>query len=210
VSAAAAGFVIQRGFPEAQRARAAELFWEAFSGKLGKIMRPEDKALVWIQQVLDPDFAISAVDETGNLLGLAGFKTSKGALVGGGLDDLAASYGWAGALWRGLLLSVLERDVDPDLLLMDGIFVAGEARGRGVGTALLDAIVEEARAQGKTGVRLDVIDTNPRAQALYERSGFKGVGTEETGMFAGLFGFRSVLRMERRLDQSPSNSAVER
>jgi len=210
MSAAAAGFALQKGFPETQRARAAELFWQAFSGKLGKVMKPEDKALAWVENVLDPDFAISAVDGTGTLLGLAGYKTHEGALVGGDLSDLAKACGWAGALWRGLLLSVLDRDVEKQLLLMDGIFVAGEARGRGVGTALLDAIVEEARAQGKAGVRLDVIDTNPKAKALYERTGFEGVGTEETGLFAGLFGFRSSLRMEKRFDQSPSNSAVDR
>ncbi|GGB40752.1 molybdopterin-guanine dinucleotide biosynthesis protein MobC [Roseibium aquae] len=204
------GFAIQRGFSEAHRDDTAVLFWQAFSGKLGKILAPHDRALEWLRRILDPAFAISAVDESGDLLGLAGFKTSEGALAGGSLADLAGVYGWTGALWRGALLSVTDRDVNPDLLLMDGIFVADHARGRGVGTALLDAIVEEARKRGKSGVRLDVIDTNPRAQALYERRGFVGVSTEETGIFAGLFGFCSALRMERRFAQSPSNSAVDR
>ena len=46
------------------------------------------------------------------------------------------------------------------------------ARGQGVGTALLKAIIAEGRRRGYAEVRLDVIDTNPRATALYERIGF--------------------------------------
>jgi len=42
----------------------------------------------------------------------------------------------------------------------------------GVGSALLDAVAREAQARGLKEVRLDVIDSNPRAKALYTRKGF--------------------------------------
>jgi ribosomal protein S18 acetylase RimI-like enzyme len=190
-------FEIVKGFPVDQRAVAASLFWQAFSDKLGKVLAPEDKALALICRLLSPDYAISAISNDGRLLGMAGFKTADGALVGGGLADMTAVYGMAGGLWRGLLLDLLEREPEPDQLLMDGIFVSAEARGLGIGTVLLNAICETAATRGYTKVRLDVIDTNPRARALYERFGFMATKTEGTGPLKYMFGFSAATRMEK-------------
>ena len=139
---------ITTGIPEANRAEVAALYWEAFGEKLGFVLGPKYRALIFITSVLRSDHGICAHDERGRLLGVAGFKTSQGALVGGDFKDLRRVYGWVGATIRILLLAVLERDVENERFLMDGIFVAPEARGQGVGTALLDAICEEARVRG--------------------------------------------------------------
>lgn len=56
------------------------------------------------------------------------------------------------------------------------IAVAPEYQGRGVGTALLAALLEEAAARGCREVFLDVRADNDRARALYERFGFEAVG----------------------------------
>lgn len=190
---------IRHGFSEDHRDEAAALFWEAFSGKLGKILRPEEKALHLVREILDPDFAFSAVSRDGELLGLAGFKTSVGGFSGGDLSDLTSTYGLFGGLWRGVVLELFERPLKRDELLMDGIFVHPDARGKGVGTLLLDAIVDEARHRSLSSVRLDVIDANPRARALYERVGFVAGATEETGFLADFLGFRSATTMIRTL-----------
>ncbi len=71
-----------------------------------------------------------------------------------------------------MILSVLERDLKPGVFQLDGICVATEARGQGVGTLLLRAIKDEAQGLGMHEVQLDVIDTNPRARILDEREGF--------------------------------------
>lgn len=188
------------GFPEDQRAQAARLFWEAFRGKLAPVMRPEDRALRFLQSVADPRHAICALDETGAVVGLAGYKTNRGAFIGGSLSDLSAAYGGFGGLWRGLALSCLERDLQPDELQMDGIFVDARARGRGVGTALLRAICVKGRALGFGSVRLDVIDTNPRARALYEREGFEARETQDLGLLRHVFRFNSATKMVRSLN----------
>lgn len=191
---------IQYGLADHHRDDAAALFWDAFSGKLGKVMRPREKALTFLARVIDPDHAVSAVDPSGRLLGVAGFKTAKGAFVGGGLADLAQIYGWIGALWRGMLLALLERDVTPGQLLMDGIFVRADARGMGVGSALLDAVGAEAVRRGCASVRLDVIDTNPRARALYERKGFRPIQTTTMGPLRLIFGFSAATTLVRPVD----------
>ncbi|GGX62421.1 GNAT family N-acetyltransferase [Streptomyces anandii] len=62
-----------------------------------------------------------------------------------------------------------------------GLAVAGEARGRGVGRALLRAAVEEARRQGARRISLRVLGHNTPARRLYESEGFvvEGVQPEE-------------------------------
>ncbi|WP_299353941.1 GNAT family N-acetyltransferase [uncultured Shimia sp.] len=188
-------FTIHRGFEPEQSEHVARLYWTAFASKLTKLMGPDDKGISFFTSVVDPEFALTAIGAGGEVLGVAGFKTSEGGLAGGDLRDLAKVYGWVGAIWRGLLLSVLERDLADNSLLMDGICVSETARGQGVGTALLAAIKEEACARGLQDVRLDVIDTNPRARALYERQGFTAGETQYLGPLRYIFGFRSSVAM---------------
>jgi len=194
----AGGIKIQSGFPPHLKRQAAELYFAAFEGKIGGILGRDGRGVRFVERVINPDHAISAVSDDGAvLLGIAGFKTSQGALVGGELSDLAAIYDWFGAIWRAIPLSLLERSLEDDVLLMDGIAVADGQRGKGIGTKLLNAIFKEAAVRKKTRIRLDVIDTNPKAKALYERLGFIALETEELGPLRHLFGFRSATKMER-------------
>ena len=135
------------------RLLAARGYWRAFSRKLRYPLGPEARAVAFIERVIDPGHAISAVSNDGAFLGVAGLKTPDGAFVGGSFKDLVTAYGWIGAALRGVLISVLERDCAPDTLLMDGIFVEPEARGRGVGTALLLGIEDRALTKGLRRVR---------------------------------------------------------
>lgn len=186
---------ISSGFAPCERAQVAALYWDAFGAKLGRVMWPQDKALAFITAVVDPRHAICARDDTGAILGVAGFKTMNGALVDGTLRDLARVYGVWGSLWRAAVLQMLQRDTDNQRFLMDGIFVAPAARGRGVGTALLDGVIAAAAAHGYARVRLDVVDVNPRARALYARHGFVATDTQQIGVLRHIFAFRSATTM---------------
>jgi GNAT superfamily N-acetyltransferase len=187
------------GIPHANRGEAAALYWEAFGEKLGFVLGPKYRALMFITSVLRADHGICVHDERGRLIGVAGFKTAQGALVGGNFTDLRRVYGWVGASIRTLLLAALERGTENDRFLMDGIFVAAEARGRGVGTALLEAVYDEAKRRGYRQVRLDVIDTNPRARALYLHEGFEEVATHKLGLLRHAFGFSAATTMVRNV-----------
>jgi len=57
------------------------------------------------------------------------------------------------------------------------MYVRNEARGSGLGAALVEAILAEAGAQGLEQVLLTVSAGNP-AQQLYERAGFEVYGRE--------------------------------
>ena len=54
--------------------------------------------------------------------------------------------------------------------------VAPTAQGRGVGRALLGALLEEARARAATAVLLEVRADNAPALALYASAGFERIG----------------------------------
>lgn len=188
-------FTLSNGFTDAQRGDVARLYWHAFHAKLGRLLGPDEKALAFFAQIMSPDFAIVALDAHQHIIGVAGFKTAKGALTSGGLRDIAMHYGWLGTAWRAPMLALLERDLAEDTLLMDGICVDASARGMGVGTALLHAIKAEATARCLRHVRLDVIDINPRARALYTREGFIAGEPEHLGPLRLLFGFSSATPM---------------
>ncbi|GHA83880.1 GNAT family N-acetyltransferase [Streptomyces termitum] len=55
---------------------------------------------------------------------------------------------------------------------IQGLAVAAEARGQGVGRALLRAALAKARADGATRITLRVLGHNVPARALYEAEGF--------------------------------------
>lgn len=59
------------------------------------------------------------------------------------------------------------------------MYVTPDARGTGVGQALVEAAVEWSRARGFTEVRLDVGDWNTHAAALYRRCGFAPTGRRD-------------------------------
>jgi ribosomal protein S18 acetylase RimI-like enzyme len=190
-------FVIATGLTDDHRIIAADLYWDAFGSKLGKLMGPSEKAKQFFAANFDETHALSAYAPGGELLGIAGFKTQEGAFLGGGLSDLMAVYGPFGALWRAPLLDLLERDLEDDVLLMDGICVAETARGMGVGSALLEAVCNEAQVRRLGDVRLDVIDTNIRAHALYVRKGFVEKSVTQLGPLSWFFGFSSATTMIR-------------
>jgi ribosomal protein S18 acetylase RimI-like enzyme len=186
---------VSLGLPPSLRDQAVLIYWQAFGGKLGRVMGPDTRAHAFLARVMQADHVLVARDETGALLGLAGFKTPQGSFAGGSWADMQAIYGLAGLAWRLPLLALLSREVDNDRFLLDGICVAPASRGLGVGSALMAAIEDEARARGYAYVRLDVIDTNWRARALYERLGYMRVNRMPLGPLRHVFGFDAAVTM---------------
>ena len=191
---------IQRGFPDSTRRAAALLFDAAFATKLRAAI-PDAAARV---SVLVDGFrpAQSIAGMSGEeLVGLAGFNDGGGSFTGGtSFGLLRDKLGFFGAVRAVTVLALLERKLKPGELLMDGIVVRADSRGRGIGTRLFAELESLARDGGKNRIRLDVVDTNPAARRLYERLGFEAVKTERVPFFARSFGFSAATTMLKRLD----------
>jgi phosphinothricin acetyltransferase len=77
------------------------------------------------------------------------------------------------------------------------VYVAGNKRGRGIGRALLDALVESADAAGIWTIQTSVFPENDASLKLHERAGFRVVGRRER--IARLRGeWRDTIVLERR------------
>lgn len=191
------GYTIRLGLPPGTRPAALRLYWAAFGPKLGRVLGPEPCALAFLDRAMRGDHCLAAVAHDGRLLGIAGFRTDLGSFAGGSPADLHAVYGWAGGFWRARLLGMLGDAGEGRQFLLDGLCVLPEARGQGVGRALIAAICAEAARRGHDTVRLDVVDTNLRARALYERLGFRAVRTARIGLLRHVFRFSAATTMVR-------------
>ena len=189
--------MIVHGLPQGYEHEAAALYWQAFGEKLGKLLGPEARGTAFFAQTLNHSSVLAAM-QGDQLLGIAAFKAGGAGFSDAGIGDLFRHYG-LGALWRLVPLSILERDAPDGILQMDGICVSAEARGKGIGTELLNTLFLHAKSLGFTGVTLDVIDKNPRAKALYENLGFEATGVESTSILRPLLGFSTATRMVKPL-----------
>jgi len=80
------------------------------------------------------------------------------------------------------------------------IYIADSARGRGVGTGLLRALVEASEQAGFWTLQTAIFPENETSISLHERHGFRVVGTRERlGQHHGRW--RDVVLMERRSPQ---------
>jgi ribosomal protein S18 acetylase RimI-like enzyme len=66
-----------------------------------------------------------------------------------------------------------------------GMYVAPEFAGRGIGRALVDALLGQARADGIELIVLTVTENNSKAAQLYERCGFRSFGIEPHAIKTG-------------------------
>jgi ribosomal protein S18 acetylase RimI-like enzyme len=78
-----------------------------------------------------------------------------------------------------------------------GMYVAPEARGQGIGAALIEAVIEHASGVVEQ-LRLGVVDANLAAIRLYQEHGFETYGTEMRALKTDT-GYSNELLMALRL-----------
>jgi L-amino acid N-acyltransferase YncA len=101
-----------------------------------------------------------------------------------------AVLGWAA------LVPVSERCVYGGVV-ENSVYVAASAQRRGLGGALLDALVDSTEAAGIWTIQTGIFPENEASVRLHERAGFRVVGRRERlGKLDGVW--RDVLLLERR------------
>lgn len=123
-------------------------------------------------------FTVAIIND--QVVGIAGFYSGKDylRLNLGGAWNVLRFYGFRNTVEVGQRSDQLEAIVprpEADAGFINQVGVQEEFRGCGVGTALIQHLIEQARRKRLRKCVLDVAMTNPRAQALYERLDFKVV-----------------------------------
>jgi len=120
--------------------------------------------------------ALVALDDNGEVAGVCV------SYDGADLHRLRERFFEAARMMLGKEMEGMADETSPDEYYLDTVAVAPAWRGKGIGSRLLMASVEKARAAGKpAGLLVDYI--NPKAEALYRSLGFKYVGDRP---FAGV------------------------
>ena len=185
-----------RGIPEAMRQEAAQLYDDAFGEKFAVAISSRSSRIELLATSLVLEYACAAICDE-QLVGLAGFHVDGHSLTGGlNYQKLISHLGFFKGNWAALIFSIYERKQQNGELLMDGIAVRSDKRGKGIGTKLLEEIKHCASEKGMERIRLEVIDTNPQARQLYERNGFVATETSHFGFLRSILGFGASTTME--------------
>ena len=150
---------------------AVSLYLSALKDKLVPIFGSEKRAQKALRNGIVKDNCLAAIYRQ-RVVGILGIQTDKGSFLNPTLKTLVMEYGMLGGLFRLGGLAVLHHPSAPDELYVDGVGVVDDMREKGIGSRLFDLLERIALKKGIRMISLEVIDTNHRAKALYERLGF--------------------------------------
>lgn len=189
---------IDLGFDESERERIGALYWEAFRRKLRPAFAGDAEGLRVIRATMRSDRMLVARSDDG-VVGVCGFYERGTGAADLSWTSVRRHLSFGRAVRAMLLLGILARTEQPGALMLDGICVDADQRGAGIGTLLLGGAERHARSQGLTSVRLSVIDSNPRARALYVRRGFVPIESGALGVLGFVYGFDRYTVLSKEL-----------
>lgn len=177
-------FRVQRGLPCACAGDAAALYWRHFGHQIQWLPTTQAQGEALVRALFRPGHALiarSGPGPGGHLIGMAGLRDAGGGLLS---DDRAAFLGVFGrragwlrqrsATWRGAGASTAA-------MVLDGVVVAPEWRGRGVARMLVAAAEHAARRAGHRSLRVEVEAGNHAAMAAWIALGFRPIGRARLG-----------------------------
>jgi GNAT superfamily N-acetyltransferase len=134
---------ISVGLPPSSSAKIAALYFDIFSRKIGMVLGRRD-AVAMIADHITADRVIVARDGE-EVVGIAGLKYDGTGFFAPDRRGFLKRYGpLIGRIRAGLWASV-QTNPRPHQLLLDGLGVQADLRGRGIGTALLEAVDRRAK-----------------------------------------------------------------
>ena len=122
-------------------------------------------------------------ERNGKVLGVGAFYTGKdeGRLTLGFVQQAVTFYPFMTAvrvIYRALHLAPLLKPLYKNMLYVANLGVHPQAQSQGIGRALLNHHITQAKAQSLRCFGLDVALTNPRAEVLYAGLGLQVTNTK--------------------------------
>ena len=132
----------------------------------------KQKAITLIASTLEDDRIFVAVKNK-KVIGFAGLQYHKKSFSNPTLSNIVSIYGLL--TFRTLpffLVSSMNKPKSYQLHL-ESLAVIKNEQGKGIGTKLLNATINYAKENNFSQIKLEVIQTNPKAKKLYQKMGFK-------------------------------------
>lgn len=174
----------------------AQIVKDGFWGKMAKYFRyvNSDDTINILEQAITFDKGFYC-KENGIVLGVVLLATKDIPYINFGRQAVKRL-----GFWNAFFLQLGFGAMKPkqnDGLKLEMIAVSPEARGKGVGTKMLDHLNKLAITEVFERITLEVIDSNDKAKILYERKGFVNKKYINTALFTRNMGFRGWYKMQK-------------
>ena len=198
------GVIIRDGIPRELAADALAMSYDAFESKFRVGFDNADQFVKLFHDQVHVENCIVATVQ-GAVAGILTIETSTQSFYNFSLRRLYGRFNpvRASRMLINMLVFGIGSSTEPDEFVVDTLVVDASHRGLGIGTELLNRAELKAVELGKRRMTLAVIDENPRAKQLYERVGFRHVGTTNVEPLQALVGTRAVHKMEKVLAKRP-------
>ncbi|QOS79538.1 GNAT family N-acetyltransferase [Paenibacillus sp. JNUCC31] len=187
-----------------QQEQVANLFYDAFPLKVKYLWffaKSREQAVELLAQSIQFEQGIYAI-RNDEVIGFLGYNIGKKAFAPANYIAFRKVYPPFASMWRYFFYTFYLRFhlYDEDILQIDPIAVSEKAPGNGLGKLLLNEVEKLAKSMKITKINLEVVDTNPSAQKLYERFGYIIKKELTSGSFNVKAGFKKVIFMQKYLE----------
>lgn len=180
------------------------ILYDAFAVKFRHGFRNANDLRRLFRRSVDASSCYSAA-LNGRLLGILTIHTTEQDFYRLSVRTLFTSFSPIRALRIVFNLFLLIDRVETDEFIVESIAVHPDSRGLGVGARLMKRAEQQARAEGKRLLSLNVIGDNEGAIRLYERLGYRITKTMRGYLVRLASGSEFVHRMEKPLDSGRSH-----
>jgi ribosomal protein S18 acetylase RimI-like enzyme len=196
--------------PEEHRHAALHVLYHALQDTFAPLLGSFEDAKATLVAEMNGRKCVCAIHKS-RLIGVLGFRDQSSGFWNVRLRHCCLVHGLVRGvrIWCGM--SLLYHPVSDGELYIEVIAVAKGMRGQGVGSQLMELVEEIAARNHYTRLTLEVVDTNLKAQFLYERLGFQVRRERSVWPFNMLFGltFRSSALMEKTVPSRLATSIVK-
>ena len=189
---------IRLGLPQRYRRQAAELCYETFRQKFEPILDSPEHGVAILETGLNPNLILSAVQQD-QLAGMVGLEYDDQYFFDPKCTIFVGEFGWLRGLIKMILFVPFAHHQHEGDLTIGAIAVSPKMQGQGIGTKLLRAVFDYASTQKLQSISLEVVDTNPGTQRLYERMGFIATKTRHYPYLKRLMGFSAATTMIKEI-----------
>jgi len=157
---------------EEQLNQAMNIFYSAFKQKIRHLIKSREKAVAVYKNSINKDRVFYALIEN-DVVGIAGLHYENKNFIDIKYSNLRKHFNPLRSFFIYWIYKIVSPKVKEDAVRIDSIAEKEQFRSAGIGTELINKVLEFAKNKAFKEVILEVVNTNPKAKKLYERMGFK-------------------------------------